>query len=531
MKNNYLQYFLFLFIFFQGCKKENERTQWDVEVLGPVFFASLSVNDLVADSLLNTNADGSVSLVSEQTFSYFELDSIFEIPDTSISNKEVWPSISISVPPGTPFLSSNNRVTLNVSSIQLTKGIMRQGKIEIELKNSLPTNVIYTYTIPKAKKNGLAFTVTEEVMAAGPGGPGIYKEVFDLSGYEIDLTGPFGRHFNTITYNVNAQSDPNGNAFTLTTNAVLIDIKSSFSDLEPIYVKGFLGQTSINSNENFSTGLADIIQDGLIMMDSVTMDLDVDNYIGADARVFFNSLRSINTRTSTSVSLLAPTIMNRALNINRSTESGTPPSIPNPSRHRYHLDNANSNVKDFIENLPERISYNVNTEFNPLGNISFYNDFIFSDSLVNGKISINMPLRFAMQNLSLSDTQELSLDGFTNLDPLGPLTLTLVAKNGFPIEFDVQLFIINEDHTVIDSILVPGLINMANFDALYKVTSVVTSKLEIPIDDHKKESIRNSKYLGVRTNLRTPDYAQLIQLYSSYRLDLKLIANGTYYIR
>ena len=525
--------FLFLIgsILFNGCKKENDRPQWDVEVLGPILFASLTLNELIVDTLIQANADGAVNLMIEQSFYELETDSIYNIPDTSISNVVKWPIFSTPIAPGTPFLSTDNKIALGVGNVKLTKAVMRHGTIGIELKNSLPTKVIYTYTIPKAKKAGVPFTIVQEVDAANANIPGTFSGNFELDGYEIDLTGPNGNQFNTITYNVNAVSDPTGNAFTIFNSDTVINLKSYLTNLDPIYVKGYLGQNSVFSNSTINTGLADFIHDGFIKLDSVTMDLEITNFIGADAQIFFNSLTSINNRTFSGVSLIAPSVMNRALNINRAQESGPVPSPVISTNHSYHLDNSNSNIKAFVENLPERIAYNINMEMNPLGNISFYNDFLYSDNLVNGKLTIKMPLRMAAQNLTLSDTQALSLGGLTNLDPIGPLNLTLVAGNGFPVDFDIQLFIIDENHVVTDSLLIPGFIQKANLDSQYKVISPVVTRIEIPVDEKRKNSILAGKYMGIRTIFRTPDYPQLIQLYTSHRLDLKLIASGTYYIR
>lgn len=515
-----------------ACKKENDRTQWDVEVLGPVLYASLSINELLADSIIQSNSDGSVSLIVEQEFYNLEPDSIYKIPDTTITNIAVWPIFSANIFPGFAFPNQDNKISLGLGSVQLTKAIVSKGSIEIELKNSLPEKLIYTYSIPKAKKNGLAFTIVKEVNAADINGPGIYQGTFSLEGYTIDLTGVNGTQFNTIAYTLSAISDPAGNNFTINFNDIVINLKSTLRDMEASYVKGYLGQNSVSESSSNTTGLASFVRGGYIQLDSVSLDLNIENYIGADAQIYFNSLSSVNSRTGSTVTLTAPSLLQRPLNINRAQESGPPLSPVIPSLHNFHLDNSNSNLQAFVENLPERIQYDVNLNMNPLGNnFSLYTDFLYRDFLVKGKLILKMPFRFAADNLLLVDTQDISLNELTNLDPIGPLTLTLVASNGFPVDFDLQLFTLDENKNVTDSILIPGNISRANVDAQYKVTSPVITRIEIPVDEARKDHIRNSKFMGIRTKFNTPDYAQLIQLYSHYKLDLKLIANGTYYIR
>ena len=532
MKIKSILFLLLSSLLFNACKKQNDKPQWDVEVLGPVLFASLSLENLMVDTLLQTNVDGSASLIVEQSFYNLEPDSIYTIPDTTIFNLVRWPIFTTSITPGFTFPPQNNKINLGVGNVHLTKAILRDGIIDIVLKNNLPEKLIYTYSIPKAKKQGVAFTIVQEVEAATSSGPGSFTNSFSLAGYELDLTGLTGSQFNTLGYTLAAVSDPNGNSFLINFNNIVIDIASTLRGIEPAYVKGYLGQNTITESVSNTTGLATFVKGGFIQLDSVSLDLDIDNFIGADAQIFFNSITAINNRTFSSVQLSAPTLLNRALNINRSQESGPPLSPVIPTHHNFRFDNANSNLKEFVENLPERISASASLNLNPLGNnFSLYTDFLYRDFLVNGTLTLKMPFRFATQDLLLVDTQDVSLDELTNLDPIGPLTLTLIAKNGFPVDFDLQLFMIDGNRNITDSLLIPGLIKRANIDSQYKVTTPFTTQIEIPVDELRKNNIRTSKYMCIRSKFNTPDYPQQIQLYSTYKLDLKLIANGTYYIR
>ncbi len=526
-----LWYLFFIFPLFISCEKKNDRPQWDVEVIGPVLQASLGVEDIIADSLLTQNGNGELSLVFEQDFYNLQPDSIYTIPDTSLSNIVLWPIFTTTIQPNTPFYSNDNKIALGLGSVKLKKAYMKRGVIRIELKNSLPTKVIYTYTIPKAKKAGSVFTVVRTVDASSSAGPGVFTGSFDLDDYELDLTGSDGSLFNTISYNIQAVSDPDGSAFTINTNDTVINIETELLDLEPVYARGYLGQESISESGSDNTGFNRYITGGIIELDSVRMDLELRNYIGADAQARILSLSSVNDRTGNSIILSAPSLLNRNLNINRAQESGPVISPVIPSIHSYRLDNSNSNIKNFVENLPDRISYDVGFQLNPLGNISLYNDFLYSDQLVEGKVILEFPLRLAAQNLVLADTQDLSLSGLTDLDPVGPATFTLVAKNGFPLDLDVELLILDEQYLALDSLLVPGFIRKANLDSQYRVLSSSETVIDIPVDAQRKQRILSGTFMGIRIRFNSPDFAQKVQLYESHRLDLKLIADGTYYIR
>ena len=61
-KNSHI-YFIILFLFFASCKKESIHPEWDVNLLSPIAKTKLTLNQIVADSLLQVNSDSSISLV------------------------------------------------------------------------------------------------------------------------------------------------------------------------------------------------------------------------------------------------------------------------------------------------------------------------------------------------------------------------------------------------------------------------------------------------------------------------------------
>ena len=77
---------LMLVAVFSSCNKGPEsRPSWDTNVLTPLVNTSLSIDDLLADSLLQQNSDHSVSLVFSNSLYHFSFaDQAIEIPDTTI---------------------------------------------------------------------------------------------------------------------------------------------------------------------------------------------------------------------------------------------------------------------------------------------------------------------------------------------------------------------------------------------------------------------------------------------------------------
>ena len=513
------------------CKKENPHPQWDIEVIGPLLHATLGIGQLVGDSSIETLAGGTQVLNFDTVFSNFNIDSLYQVADTTITTVIIFPPFSSTIPPGTPFLSNNNNIKLGVGDVQLKQAIISSGKIRLEIKNTLHSKVNFIYTIPKAKKNGQPFSVTFSIDSASSSNPKFFVSEYDFSGYDVDMTGSMGNLYNTITYNVDARSDPNGHDFIVNPNDTMVNLKTTLIDIEPFFVRGYLGQAETHEINGRNIGIGGLIKNGIIKLDSVKLNLDIINYIGADEQVYLSYFRSHNNRTGTSVDLFAPSFIQNYLNINRASINPMLADSLIPTHYSVQLDKNNSNIKDLIENIPDKFIYDVKLLLNPLGNISGGNDFVFRDKLINTHLQIIMPLRFATNQLVLADTVPFTISNATNFDPIGLTNLTLIADNGFPFNFNVQLFLLDNTKSITDSMFVPDLIKAAPYDVNYRATGTQRTEIKIPVDAIRKQRLLSVQRIGIRLQFNTPDFPQLIQMYSDYRVEFKLVADGIYSLR
>jgi hypothetical protein len=66
-----------------SCQKKDLQN-WNTQLLSPVVNSTLTLNNLIADSLIQKNADSSISLVYRYVFQNISLDTILVIPDTTM---------------------------------------------------------------------------------------------------------------------------------------------------------------------------------------------------------------------------------------------------------------------------------------------------------------------------------------------------------------------------------------------------------------------------------------------------------------
>ncbi|MCF8372796.1 MAG: hypothetical protein K9H64_14320 [Bacteroidales bacterium] len=83
MNKRYLFLLTLILIVFFACRKEFQKPTWDIGVSMPLFNASLTIGEIIPDSLTGDGSDSLISLVWENDIYRFSLDSFLSMPDTS----------------------------------------------------------------------------------------------------------------------------------------------------------------------------------------------------------------------------------------------------------------------------------------------------------------------------------------------------------------------------------------------------------------------------------------------------------------
>lgn len=526
-----------LLLAFSGCRKEGSPV-WDTGLLAPIAHSTLTVNNLVPDSLQQINGDQSVTIVYANDFFNFTSDSLYTIPDTTLTNSYNWPFASLTVTPGSQLTPANNiqQTTYGISGIDLVYVILRGGTMQLKLKNDIRQPILLQYKIPCARKNGIPFDTTFVVAAAADSlTPTLMNATVDLSNYEITMTGTQGDRVNTIITEFIATIDPNASGPTTIYTADSVAVINTFSGIDPYYVRGYFGNNTIAVGpEETAFEFFSKITSGTLSLESLSMNLELQNYIGMDARVYINSIYSRNTRTGNTVQLTAP-ILGQAINFNRATSTGG--GLPvNPYIYSYTLDNSNSNAKQLLENLPDRLGYDLQVITNPLGNVSGSNDFFFVDYPLQAKLNIEMPLSFAAGGLTFTDTVETDFTGITEKENVLSGTLTVHADNGMPFATGLQVYFVDAAGNVTDSIVAapnsiaaaPVAVAGTSPSVSWRASGSTQSVLRIPLDETKMQRLLSSGRLLLRAVFNTAQQPDHVKIYNTDQLDLRLTADVNY---
>ncbi len=517
-----------LFVF--SCRKDLDKPSWDTEILAPLVNSSLGINNLLPDSIIQANADSSLKIVYENDIYKLDIDTLFKIPDTTIKTNYNLPITSYVFNPGQVVISSiNSETRYQIADAELRTVTIKSGYVSYVVKSRINEVTKFSYSIPCAKLNGVPFSIDVSVPAAVGSTPGVYSQVFDLSGYVISLTGVANNRVNTIYTSIIAKIDPDAAGPVTVTNNDSLIIENKFFDLIPYYAKGYFGNNTFNIGpETSNFNLFSRIVDGTIQLEDVNFNLKLENYIGMDARVYINNLSSINTRTGTTINL-SNSIIGSPININRAAEAGT---TVFPTYANYPLTVSNSNIKPMIENLPDKFGYQIQIITNPLGNVSGSNDFVYSDKLLNAKMNMEIPLSLVATNLTLLDTVNFNISNGSGTNNIKSGSLTLIANNGFPFDASMQMYLLNDQNVVIDSIF--GYVNTideAPVNAALRATSKKLTKLVVPLSEQKVNLLYSIKKAVIKVKFNTSSQPNYIKIYSDYKIDIKVVGDFNYTVQ
>ena len=524
-----LQRFSFLFLLtvvFNSCRKP-VATNWDIDAVFPVVNSKLNIKNFLGDSILVSDNTGLLSVNFSREITAIKLDSLLNLPDTSITNTFTVPAVfPTTVTPGQTFtIFPASELDFNISNdVALKRLDIRSGGLTVKFSNTIAEPIDLLYIIPSAKKNGQPLTIFETV----PTGTNSLIKTYDLSGYSLNMRGMSGNAYNTIIQSYTLALNPNANVTTIT-YGMGAKANLTYSNIVPDYVEGYFGHQLIDiplDTTNFD--VFNNLQASNFLLNSATLNFKIKNEFGAEFTGNFSAVKSVNSINSNVVQLTNGLLSN--LNINRAVKSGN--SIL-PSVKSVSLSNTNSNIVNFLSNLPNKLTYQGSINVNPLGNISGYNDFAFYNTGIKVFADINIPLRFNADYFKLSSVTAVDFSDIKQLDNVNSGNFIISAINGYPFRAQLQAYLVNQDKQIIDSLFLPGsnFLERGIVDAQNIVINPMASKLSVPITKSRIENLKKTKSIKLVTYFLLPSNPPDIKIYDNYLFDVNIVAELNYNIK
>jgi hypothetical protein len=383
--------------------------------------------------------------------------------------------------------------------------------------------ILGTFSLPGASLNGVPFSVEQNLPPGTPTAPSLTNSTRALDGYVFDMRGPDHNSVNSLATHISYANAQDGNAVTITNLDSLIAVVS-YHDIIPQYATGSFGTRTITVEP--STTALDLFANisGTLDLDQVSATVKIRNGIGVDARASIQYLRSVNTTSGNTVDL-QNAITQGPVNIDRALDLG---NGFQPALNTFALNQGNSNIDAFIENLPGRVDYALSVEINPLGDISNGHDFLYHDSKLSADLDVDIPLRLIASNLTLRKTIELDLPGTAESHAWNSGTLHLFADNGFPFSANLGMEVVDAAGQVLAMLSPGGTIGSGQLGPGGLVISSVSSKLDFQVNKDQMDLLQQTGLVRITAVFNTADQSQHVQLLEQYALALQLTVDANY---
>lgn len=429
--------------------------------------------------------------------------------------------------PSQDVVNITEEVSQEIRDRKFTYVDARQGELLVTVVSSVQEQLELEYTLEGAyDRNGNPLVEHTIVPAAAQGVPSVVSKLIDISGCAINLTGKDGSKFNTYTQRVVAHIDSSGYVRHIT-QADSIVVRYDIKNIAPNYIKGYAGRDTLSAQDSSDFAFLDLFKSGTIDLESVNMNFTVENGIGVDGIVKINSLTAISANNGSRT--LTGSIIGQPLVVNRATDFPLTKGVSSLA-----VNSSNSNIKDLIGILPNKLLYDVDVRTNPSGNNNLYRDFAYLESGMKVGLNAEIPLSFIANHLVLRDTIQFDLSTTnTNIEGISDGIINVITQNKYPLDATLSLVVVDSNWVGVDTLLMNTVIEGADLNNNCRAEVSKRSKIPLFVDEDRMENIKKGKHAIIVADFNSNGHnavcnGQYLKIYSDYKLDITFTARFNY---
>lgn len=474
--------------------RENE--DWDPIFGIPLITAQIGMDDLLEsvddDGLLEVNEDNLLTVVYQEQISVVGAPALPPIPDFPITIGA--------------FNQNIPNPTLNNPDFRLDVIDLKEGKLSYMISNPHPEPVNIEISFNDVRQNDdvllLSFTIPA---APSTTDPVVQEEVVDISNYTVDFESGFQTAYTATLAN-------SGNPVGL--HPFLLE----FSSLEFSYLEGYFGQFEVQiPTDSLAFGFLDKWEQGELSLVNPSLSFLFHHNYGAPIDIKTEQFSFETFTLGTQNIEHAPLINGFPLNYPNLSEVGQLKTTP------LLLTANNSNVVDAISGIPYQMNYNFLGIINPDDDSSIQNH-VLDEVQFDIDIEASIPIYGTAKGFTFEKTYDLDFSEFDDFEEVG---LKVVAENGFPIDVDIQIYFLDTDEMIVDSLYTPErmpLFMAAATDSDGTVTSPTATE-DVSVLGKGRFEIVTSEAVSIKiaTSFETPnDGSTPVRIYDYYDLIVKL---------
>lgn len=487
-------------LIFSACSKKEldfdmiDDLEVKISATLPLASLTLSLEDLVADiedSTLVVDQDNALRIYYRQdsVFSY-SINDILTIPDQDplpLPVDKTQPNFDLNVALGT------------IAGAQLYNAVFSSGRIAVDINaiDTVLSDVRLAFTFKNATLNSVQYRDTF-VLAAGT------KTLLDTSiinGLDFDFTDG-GNSVNALSIGLELIDTANVDAGNIIVCGVALE------NLSVEVATGFFGdriqsappgdfEFNINGIDQFAGGFY-LTDPNLTLITRSTVGLPLEittEFIGENAE------------------------LNRVSLDNAPFQIQGSPSPGAVATSNLSIDANNSQITEFLANIPQKIYYSGAVQINPQGMTGTPN-FISNTSNVVVDFEVDVPMEFRLEDMRLDEVVEDIGADLENLDNLDELTVFFRSENRLPFDLNLSVSFINAAGDSINGFELP-LLAAAPVDANGRVSNANVQEIPVVFDGPLIDAFLLTQDLRFVASANTTNNGQTaVKLFTDY--DLKI---------
>lgn len=455
------------------------------------------------------------------------LDTLVALPDTLLTfglGLDFLPG-PITLQPGDTVISQRFILPLeldgdDVQGVILEKVILRSGDIVFEAFNQSETDLLVSLGMVNVFHPETGSFYAEEIVANN----NLFQQGFNIQDYELDLTGPNHDTVNLMTYDVALIISPDEPEAVNIYPQDSVALNVYFKDVVVNYARGYFGKNSYTEGpEVYPIDFLEEVEVENISFDNAEIYFIIENTYGLEVNFRMQELAAVNTKTQDTV-VLESALIDSALFVDRAhevvEESG------NIETETESFDFSDSNFPDLFAIKPDEMSYVINAEVNVRGDSTNFDNFFYYDHpvIINLNARVNGGIKFD----SLFQSDRLEWDASSvSLAEVKEGSLKMSFSNAFPFDFNMSLFLENQDTVVSDT-----LIFKESFEAGYMgndgfVEQAKKTSIEIPLDDHLRAHFSDGRFARYEIYIRSAEN-EGVNIHAHNHLSFQVIGDFIY---
>lgn len=423
--------------------------------------------------------------------------------------------------PAQTLFEDTSDARLNAPTALLKEVHVQSGKVFIDVASTVDETVKLEYFLPGMTKNGTSLKINRQVPPAPLNGVSNDRFEIPLEDYTVDLTSlPWRNVYNEFFTIFNGAVDSSGQLTTITLTDSLA-VTTGVSEMVSDRGYGFMGyDTSTTESVSPFTAFTNF-RGGEIGFQQASLSFEVENYIGADMELKVEEIKAIRGSEEKTLNWSK---IGSIESLGKATEL-VPGQIPQPARTTFSLNEGNSNITELLGILPSAFEAKFTAYMNRGMQVPDFDQFLYAAHGVKAYLDAEVPLNLTLEDLRLIDTVSFQYD---DIDPKGRLEggeLKILADNFYPFDADLEIVLIDDNQSVLDTLITSENVVSADTDANGRAVQMVSSSLHYPLTKAMLSNLKLTRKMAFRIRLNTSAGGQPVKFYSDNYLDLQLVGN------